>query len=88
MQRRLWLAIFLPVMLYGQAGTGTISGSVQDSSGAVVPGATITAVNENTGFKRESVVGSAGEYSLTGLVPGEYAVAVEMQGFKGSPSKM
>src|SRR5262245_28876352 len=82
MHRRLWIAVLVPLALYGQGGTGTISGSVVDASGAVAPGATVTALNEGTGFKRATAVGSAGEYSLIGLQPGVYTLTTEMQGFK------
>ena len=81
----LWL--LLPGCLFAQGGTGTISGSVTDASGAAVPGAAIAASNEATGFKRESVATGDGEFSLIGLLPGEYTVTVEMQGFKKSTAK-
>ncbi len=82
-----FLAVFLPPYLFAQAGSGTISGSVADTSGAVVPGAAVVALNEATGFKRQSAVGSTGEFSLVGLQPGEYTVSVEMQGFKRFSTK-
>ncbi len=62
-------------LLFGQGGTGSITGSVTDSSGAAVPGATVTATNQGNGFKREVTVTGAGEYSLAGLTPGVYTLA-------------
>jgi len=74
--------LLLPASLFALAGSGTISSAVSDSSGAVMPSATVVASNEATGFKRQSVVTSGGDFSLVGLQPGEYTVNVEMQGFK------
>ena len=84
----LWTAsLFVSAALFGQAGSGTISGSVLDPTGAAVAGATVVAQNEATGFRRESAVTASGEFALIGLQPGEYAVTIEMQGFKKSTTK-
>ena len=84
----LWTAsLFVSAALFGQAGSGTISGSVLDPTGAAVAGATVVAQNEATGFRRESAVTASGEFALIGLQPGGYAVTVEMQGFKKSTTK-
>jgi carboxypeptidase family protein len=69
-------------LLFGQGGTGSITGSVTDSSGAVVPGAVVTATNQGNGFKREVTVTSAGEYSLAGLTPGVYTLTATSPQFK------
>ncbi|MDQ6700054.1 MAG: carboxypeptidase-like regulatory domain-containing protein [Acidobacteriota bacterium] len=76
------LFLLVSAVLYGQGGTGAISGSATDSSGAVVPGTVISASNEETGFKRDTTVGTAGEYSLVGLQPGTYTLNAEQKGFK------
>jgi len=68
--------------LWAQLGTATISGSVRDSSGAVVVGAAVGAVNTATGFRRDTVSTQIGEFSLPGLVPGNYDLSVQFQGFK------
>ena len=65
-----------------QLGTATISGNVMDASGAVVPGATVTAVSVGTGFRRTTESGAQGEYNLPGLRPGPYDVTVESEGFR------
>ena len=80
--RVLMVIALLPCAMFGQGGTGTVSGAATDSSGAVVLGTVVAATNEETGFKRETTVGSAGEYSLVGLQPGTYTVTAEQQGFK------
>ena len=64
------------------AGSGSIEGVVSDSSGAVVPGATIVAANTATGVKTERQTTAAGRYSLSPLVPGEYTVTVSLSGFQ------
>jgi hypothetical protein len=53
--------------------TGSISGQVTDSLGAVVPGTTVTAVAAD-GNQKQAVTNSRGEYSITGLAPGKYTV--------------
>src|SRR5947207_6195239 len=74
--------LFLAVIpLYAQLGTGTISGTVFDQSGAVLPGASITATNTGTGFMRQTISSETGDYRLAGLVPGTYELAVEFSGF-------
>src|SRR3954469_768083 len=73
--------------LKAQLGTATISGNILDSSGAVVAGASITAINADTGFRRETQSNNLGQYNLPGLVPGRYDMIFESQGFKRSEQK-
>src|SRR5439155_7851496 len=65
-----------------QRPTGTIRGSVRDSTQSMLPGATVTVSNEETGFSRATVTNSAGVYSVPELPVGVYKVAAELQGFK------
>src|SRR4051812_11222953 len=65
-----------------QLGSATISGSVTDSTGATVSGATVTTVNADNSFRRVTTSNSVGQYSIPGLTPGSYNLAVELQGFK------
>jgi hypothetical protein len=65
-----------------QATTGEITGRVVDSTGNVVPGTTVTARNEGTGFTRVAVTNNTGDYLLTQLPPGRYTVTAELTGFK------
>jgi len=65
-----------------QVSTSTITGSVQDSSGAAVPGAKVVAKNEGTGVTHETKTTSAGDYTLSALPPGLYTITVTQTGFR------
>jgi hypothetical protein len=76
------LLLFYGAAIYGQSERGTIRGTVLDSSGAVVPGAKVTATSSATGIEAITVSTSAGNYNIPQLPPGNYAVQVEASGFK------
>ena len=63
-------------------GTGSIQGVITDATGAVIPGATVTATNVATGVKTERQTTGAGLYVIAPLPPGEYKVAVTATGFR------
>src|SRR5712691_6447705 len=65
-----------------QTPAGTIAGVIRDSSGAVVPGVGVQAVNAATGLARNSVASEQGDYSFPALLPGEYQLNVEAPGFE------
>ena len=65
-----------------QVTTGTISGTVSDSSGAVLPGVKITILNEGTGAARNVVTDSAGRYSAPSLGLGSYRLTAGLEGFQ------
>lgn len=67
---------------WGQMGAGSIQGTVTDPSGAVVPGATITAVNTANNQTTTRKTTSAGFYNLSPLAAGNYTVTVEEKGFQ------
>jgi hypothetical protein len=67
---------------YAQFGAATITGRVTDSSGAVMPGVTITIVNTETNFTSTAETNEEGLYRVPSLRPGNYRVAFEAQGFK------
>ncbi|HKT10954.1 MAG TPA: carboxypeptidase-like regulatory domain-containing protein [Terriglobia bacterium] len=69
-------------LLYGQIISSTVVGQVNDSSGAVVPNATITVINQGTGMSVTSVTDSAGTYSVPNLQAGVYTVTATKTGFK------
>jgi Carboxypeptidase regulatory-like domain len=62
--------------------TGEMSGTIQDSSGAVIPEAMITVTNEGTGAVRTTSSMANGEFVLSALRPGTYTIKVEKNGFK------
>ncbi len=74
--------LFSVCLLQAQvAGTGTIEGTVQDPSGAVVAGAVVTSTNTATGFKISQKTSGAGTYAIAALPPGEYKVDIAAVGF-------
>jgi hypothetical protein len=75
-------ALFIPALASAQAVTGTLLGNVTDSSGAAVPGATVTATDVNKNISRTAVSNEAGYYIFTSLQSGTYNVEAELQGFK------
>jgi hypothetical protein len=65
-----------------QVTTATIVGTITDSSGAALPGATVTARNVDTGFNRTAPSNEDGAYRLEFLPIGRYVVEVSLSGFK------
>jgi TonB family protein len=61
---------------------GAISGKIYDPTGALVPRATVKAVNTDTGIALTKVTDNSGSYSLSPLLPGPYNVEVEAKGFQ------
>jgi uncharacterized membrane protein len=86
--QKLMLAVMLLTLLimsiqaFGQSTRGSVSGTVQDTSKAVLPGAVVTVTNVDTGIKSTSKANSAGSYNIPGLQPGTYKVTAEMPGFQ------
>ena len=68
--------------LHAQQSSGSIVGTVTDNAGAVVPNATVTLVNVDTGDTRTATTSGSGEYQFINLVPGNYKVDVALTGFK------
>ncbi len=81
------LLLLCSVAASAQAGRGGISGLITDPSGAIVPGAQVTAQDPATGVKLISVSTAAGLYSFVSLSPGKYQVAVSAKGFETSVQK-
>src|SRR5438093_3979584 len=76
------LTLFLPTPLPAQTTFATITGAVTDSSGAVVPGVTITATNVATNIQATTTPNEAGVYTLPQLKEGTYTVRAQLPGFK------
>src|SRR5690349_1854824 len=66
----------------GQGTTATISGTVMDSTGAVVPGTKIVILNEETGITREVIGDETGRYTAPSLGLGNYRVTASKDGFQ------
>lgn len=77
----LMIAVICQVAL-GQATTGSILGVAADSTGAVINGASITAVDEDKGVTFNTVTNGTGNYTLLNLPPGVYAVTASAPGFR------
>src|ERR1700730_15645958 len=67
---------------FGQAGTGTITGTVSDPAGSVISAATVEAKNTETGVAYPAATTGTGNYSISQLPVGTYEVSVKMPGFK------
>src|ERR1700676_2307243 len=67
---------------FAQSNTGTMLGTVKDSSGAVVSGATVTARNTETNATRTFTTGDDGAYRIPSLKVGTYEIRAEHEGFK------
>ncbi len=68
--------------LLAQSGRGTITGTVTDKSGGVIPGVEVTATNVETGVETKTVTTDVGLYRIPYIQPGNYRVAATMSGFK------
>jgi trimeric autotransporter adhesin len=70
-----------PAPLSAQSSQGGLRGVVKDSQG-VIPGVTVTMVNEANGVSRDTVTNGVGEYSFPAIEPGSYTVKASVQGYK------
>jgi Carboxypeptidase regulatory-like domain len=69
---------------FAQGATGTVLGTITDSSGAVLPNVRITVTNTATNVSVHAETSSAGDYSIPSLNPGSYSVTAESPGFEKS----
>ena len=85
---RAWLlkigvfAVMVASLALAQVGNGTITGTVTDPAGAVVPGATVEAKNAETGVVFPAVSTNTGAYTIPELPIGNYVVTVKRMGFQ------
>jgi hypothetical protein len=82
MNRAIAGVLLLGAAAYAQDTRATLSGSVMDSTNAVVAGAVVKLTNTNTGVAFESVSNSTGQYRFLFLIPGHYKLNAEMAGFR------
>src|SRR6266513_311753 len=70
-----------PAHLNAQSSQGGLRGVVKDTQG-VIPGVTVTMVNEANRVSRDTVTNGVGEYSFPAIEPGAYTVKATVQGYK------
>ncbi len=81
------ISVFGVSGLWAQVDTGSITGTVTDPSGAIIPGATITLVNQGTGLKLTTVTNANGNYTFTPIHIGTYTVQASFKGFQQAVHK-
>ncbi len=84
----MWVRIFviaslLTLTAYAQQTTATLTGTVTDSSGAIVPAATVRVVNKGSNASREARTDDSGNYNLPFLPAGDYSATLTAKGFQG-----
>jgi hypothetical protein len=83
------VAVFgLPAPSGAQTFRGSITGRVADTTGAVLPGVTVTATNDGTGVSRTTVTSATGEFSVPDLQLGMYTIEATLQGFQTLRAKV
>ena len=76
------LAVFcLLPYVKGQSATATLSGTIEDTNGAVIPGVAVTVTNTGTAMQRKTVTSEQGHFTVPLLPPGTYTVRAERDGF-------
>src|SRR5262245_14115735 len=85
MKKNLWwivVSVCLVATSFGQVNNATLTGSVTDSTGAVLPGVSVTATNTATGVVSTVLTNEAGAYTIPSVLPGSYTVSAELPGFQ------
>lgn len=87
-----WAVALLVVALaavpgFAQGTNGVITGQVTDEQGLALPGVSVTAANQGTGFTRSGTTDSTGTYSIPGLTVGQYEVKANLTGFTAQAAK-
>src|SRR5262245_39462576 len=85
--RSICVSLFLYLLslarVSGQTTSGSITGTVTDQTGAVIPGATVTVINEGTSVERKVTSTAQGVFNVATLEVGTYRVKIEVPGFRG-----
>jgi hypothetical protein len=75
-------AFLLVVPAFGQGTNATLTGTISDSTGALIPGVSVTATNTATGVVNTVITNESGSYNFPSLLPGTYKVSAELSGFQ------
>jgi len=78
------LALLFVVPVLSQSTNATVSGTITDPSGALIPGVTVTATNTATGVAATAITNESGAYNFASLLPGPYKVSASLPGFQTS----
>src|ERR1700735_5662621 len=76
------LTVLFSVGAWSQTQLATVSGTIADPTGAVIPGVSVTIVNQGTGLTRRALTDTAGEYRFAGLPTGNYSLRMEKTEFQ------
>ena len=85
MYKRAWVVVLVSLLFVTRGiaqTTATISGSVRDGTGALIPGASVMAKNVETGITRTTMSDEQGRYQLLNLNVGRYEIEVSLSGFQ------
>src|SRR5215471_18688081 len=83
----LLLSLAVSLNCFSQSENATVGGTIQDASGAFIPGVMITATNTATGIVSTVISNEAGAYQFASLQPGTYDIKAELPGFQTSAAK-
>lgn len=75
-------SLIQPIGVRAQSGAGSIQGTIQDATSAVLPGSAVNVVNQKTGVTNNTTANSAGFYSVPGLFAGSYTITFSASGMK------
>ena len=78
----LWVILISIGVVTAQTITGSVNGTVMDSSGGLLPGASVTITGNRTSITRTITTNDEGRFSFAALQPGEYSLKIERQGFQ------
>jgi len=67
--------------IYGQVSSATMTGTVEDSTGAAIPNAHLELINTQTGTENDSITNNVGGFLLPGVIPGVYTLRIQSNGF-------
>ncbi len=76
-----FLCLFACIPGFAQSTFGTLLGTIQDQSGSIIPGVSVTATNVDTAANRTAVSNDAGQYQFPNMQPGTYSITAEKAGF-------